>query len=62
LASDEDLAGRPPGRGLGLPRETVRDDGLSTWAVVEDAGRFFNWNNLAVSNRATRTPATSCST
>ncbi len=43
-------------RGLGAADGGHREDGVSTMAVVEDAGRFVNWNNLSVSNRATRTP------
>jgi type II secretory pathway component PulK len=54
LASDEDLQVDHLGEDWASPREVVRDAGLSTWALVEDAGRFFNWNNLSVSNRATR--------
>lgn len=56
LAADEDLRVDHLGEDWALPRETTRDDGLSTWALVEDAGRYFNWNNLSASNRATRTP------
>lgn len=55
LAADQDLAVDHLGEDWALPRETVHADGISTRAIVEDAGRFFNWNNLAVSNRATRT-------
>jgi len=54
LASDEDLQVDHLGEEWASPRESTREDGLSTWARVEDAGRFFNWNNLSVSNRATR--------
>lgn len=54
LAADEDLQVDHLGEDWASPRETARDEGLSTWAVVEDAGRYFNWNNLATSNRATR--------
>ena len=56
LAADEDLQVDHLGEEWAAPREATRSDGLSTWAVVEDAGRFFNWNNLAVSNRAARAP------
>jgi type II secretory pathway component PulK len=55
LAADEDLSVDHLGEDWAIPRETARADGIVTWAVVEDAGRFFNWNNLAVSNRSTRT-------
>lgn len=54
LAADEDLETDHLGEEWAQPRETTREGGLSTWAVVEDAGRYFNWNNLAVSNRAAR--------
>ena len=54
LAADEDLETDHLGEEWAKPRETNREDGLSTWAMAEDAGRFFNWNNLAVSNRAAR--------
>ena len=54
LAADDDLAVDHLAEEWALPRETVRADGISTWARVEDAGRFFNWNNLAVSNRSSR--------
>lgn len=54
LASDEDLRVDHLGEDWALPREGVREDGISTWALVEDAGRYFNWNNLSASNRATR--------
>ncbi len=54
LASDEDLRVDHLGEEWASPRETAREGGLSTWALVEDAGRFFNWNNLSASNRATR--------
>lgn len=56
LASDEDLAVDHLGEEWALPMETTREDGLATAAWVEDAGRFYNWNNLAVSNNATRQP------
>ena len=55
LASDEDLTVDHLGEDWAIPREVAHADGLSTRAVVEDAGRFFNWNNVAVSNRAART-------
>jgi len=54
LAADEDLAVDHLGEDWASPREAVRSDGVSTWAVVEDAGRFFNWNNLSISNRSSR--------
>lgn len=54
LASDEDLQTDHLAEEWAAPRENVQADGLETWALVEDAGRFFNWNNLSVSNRATR--------
>ncbi len=54
LAADEDLAVDHLGEEWARPRETNRADGVSTWAVVEDAGRFVNWNNLAASNRPAR--------
>ena len=56
LASDEDLRVDHLGEDWAAPRETAGEDGVSTWALVEDAGRFYNWNNLAVSNRAARAP------
>lgn len=56
LASDEDLQVDHLGEEWASPREAVGEDGVSTRAWVEDAGRFFNWNNLSVSNRAARTP------
>jgi type II secretory pathway component PulK len=56
LASDEDLRMDHLGEDWALPMEATGEDGVSTVAVVEDAGRFVNWNNLSVSNRATRTP------
>lgn len=57
LADDEDLHVDHLGEEWALPREATTEDGLSTRAIVEDAGRFYNWNNLAVSHRATRTPS-----
>ena len=54
LASDENLQVDHLGEEWARPRESVREGGLSTWAVVEDAGRFFNWNNLSASNRSAR--------
>lgn len=54
LSADEDLQVDHLGEEWAAPREAVREDGVSTWALVEDAGRFFNWNNLSVSNRAAR--------
>ena len=54
LAADENLQVDHLGEDWAQPRESVRAGGLSTWAVVEDAGRFFNWNNLSVSNRSSR--------
>jgi len=57
LASDEDLKVDHLGEDWAIPRETTRENGISTWARVEDAGRYFNWNNLGVSNRSTRTSA-----
>lgn len=56
LAADENLAVDHLGEEWALPMETTRADGLATAAWVEDAGRFYNWNNLAVSNNATRQP------
>lgn len=56
LASDEDLQVDHLGEDWALPRETASPDGVSTRAVVEDAGRYYPWNNLAVSNRAARAP------
>lgn len=56
LASDQDLQVDHLGEDWALPLESTHEDGLSTLAVVEDAGRYYNWNNLAVSNRATRAP------
>jgi type II secretory pathway component PulK len=56
LASDEDLRVDHLGEDWALPLESTQEDGLSTLALVEDAGRYYNWNNLAVSNRATRSP------
>lgn len=55
LAADENLAVDHLGEDWALPRESSPAEGLSTWAVVEDANRFFNWNNLSASNRASRT-------
>jgi general secretion pathway protein K len=57
LASDEDLKVDHLGEDWAIPRETTRENGISTWARVEDAGRYFNWNNLGVSNRSSRTSA-----
>jgi type II secretory pathway component PulK len=57
LAADEDLHVDHLAEDWAQPRMTDRDDGVSTYALIEDAGRWYNWNNLAVSNRATRTPA-----
>jgi len=57
LASDEDLKVDHLGEEWAAPLETTREDGISTWAKIEDAGRFFNWNNLSASNRATRSSA-----
>ena len=54
LAADENLQVDHLGEDWAQPRESVRAGGLSTWAVVKDAGRFFNWNNLSVSNRSSR--------
>ena len=56
LASDEDLDVDHLGEDWALPRESEQGDGISTWSIVEDAGRYYNWNNVAVSNRATRQP------
>jgi type II secretory pathway component PulK len=57
LASDEDLQVDHLGEDWASPRENTLPDGVSTLAMVEDAGRFFNWNNLSASNRATRSPS-----
>ena len=54
LAADENLEVDHLGEDWALPRDSVREDGVSTWAIVEDANRFFNWNNLSASNRAAR--------
>ncbi|HPT16437.1 MAG TPA: type II secretion system protein GspK, partial [Kiritimatiellia bacterium] len=54
LAADENLQVDHLGEDWAQPRESVRENGLSTWAVVEDAGRYFNWNNLSASNRSSR--------
>ena len=56
LASDENLLVDSLQEEWAEPRKNTSPDGLYTWALVEDAGRFFNWNNLSVSNRATRAP------
>ena len=57
LAADENLQVDHLGEDWAQPRETVREDGISTRAQAEDAGRFFNWNNLSASNRAARSSA-----
>ncbi len=57
LASDEDLKVDHLGEDWAIPYEITRENGISTRATVVDAGRFFNWNNLSVSNRSTRTSA-----
>ena len=56
LASDVDLKVDHLDEAWASPMERNREDGLSTWAVVEDAGRFFNWNNLSASNHSDRAP------
>ena len=55
LAADDTLEVDHLGEDWALPRESIRAEGLSTWAIVEDANRFFNWNNLSASNRSART-------
>lgn len=57
LAADENLAVDHLGEDWALPREADYEDGLSTRAIVEDAGRFYNWNNLGAPSRASRSPA-----
>lgn len=54
LASDEDLQVDHLEEDWARPREAVREDGIATWAGIEDAGRFFNWNNLSASNQTPR--------
>ena len=56
LALDEDLQVDHLGEDWALPIETVREDGISTLSMIEDAGRFYNWNNVAATNTATRVP------
>ena len=56
LAADENLEADHLGEDWAQPLETLDEDGISTLALIEDAGRFFHWNNVAVSNSATRTP------
>ena len=56
LAADEDLEVDHAGEEWAVPREALLEGGISTWAAVEDAGCFFNWNNLAVVGAAARGP------
>ena len=56
LASDDNLLVDSMQEEWAAPHETTSPEGLFTWAQVEDAGRFYNWNNLSASNRATRAP------
>ena len=60
LAADEHLDVDHPGEDWAQPREQTLPDGIATWAVVEDAGRFFNWNNLAAAQQPTRTAGDIC--
>jgi len=54
LAADDDLTVDHLAEDWALPRETNRTDGIVTNAMVEDAGRFLNWNNVGVSGRSGR--------
>ena len=54
LAADDDLTVDHLAEDWALPRETNRTDGIVTHAMVEDAGRFLNWNNVGVSGRSGR--------
>lgn len=56
LAADEDLQVDHLGEEWALPIEANHEDGLSTLAMIEDAGRFYNWNNISATNSATRVP------
>ena len=56
LAADEDLQVDHLGEDWALPVESNHEDGVSTLAMIEDAGRFYNWNNLTATNPATRIP------
>ena len=60
LAADDNLNVDHAGEDWAQPREHTFPDGLATWAVVEDAGRFFNWNNLAAAQQPGRTSRDIC--
>jgi type II secretory pathway component PulK len=50
LAADGDLAVDSLDEDWAQPMEWSLEDGIAAWARIEDAGRFFCWNNLAASN------------
>ncbi len=55
LAADGDLTVDHPGEPWAQPREQEWTDGISILAVVEDANRFYNWNNIIWTNASQRT-------
>ncbi|HOD99558.1 MAG TPA: type II secretion system protein GspK [Kiritimatiellia bacterium] len=54
LAADDDRQVDHLGEDWAKPHENQRDDGVYTWSLIEDAGRFFNLNNLAVATQGPR--------
>ncbi len=54
LAADEDRQVDHLGEDWAKPRENHGADGLYTWTLIEDAGRFFNLNNLAATSQGPR--------
>ena len=56
LQEDANYAVDFPGDAWAEPREWTTDDGIAVRTVTEDAARWFDWNNLAVTNPLSRPP------
>jgi type II secretory pathway component PulK len=56
LREDDDYAVDSEADVWAQPRSWTTEDGIALRTVTEDAGRWFDWNNLAATNDLSRTP------
>lgn len=56
LREDDDYAVDSEADAWAEPQSWTTEDGIALRTVTEDAGRWFDWNNLAVTNDLSRTP------
>ena len=56
LREDDDYAVDSEADAWAQPQSWATEDGIALRTVTEDAGRWFDWNNLAATNNLSRTP------